>query len=178
MNRRRLHLISCLLVVWAALALPGCAGYSMGKSSGLTVQVKAFENQTLEPRLLTDVNRALRSQLQQDGTYRLVSGGANLVVSGVLLKYTRNGVSYTPADVLLVQDYQLVLTAQVKVTEAATGRVVMEREVSGDTTLRVGSDLSSAERQAAPLIAEVLARRALSLIVDGDWPAASAVKKD
>ena len=40
---------------------------------------------------------------------------------------------------------------------------------TGATTVRVGSDLSSGERQAVPLIADELARRATALIVDGDW---------
>ncbi|MSU40834.1 MAG: hypothetical protein EXS22_11060 [Pedosphaera sp.] len=163
------HILLCSVAA-ALLAFTGCAGYQMGRSSGKTVQVKFFENQTLEPRLLADINRALRQQLQQDGTYRLVSTGGDVVVSGVLKRYTRNGVSYTPTDVLAVQDYQLVLTAQVKVTEAGTGKVLLDREVTGDTTLRVGTDLSSGERQASPLIAETLAGRALSLITNGDWP--------
>jgi len=47
--------------------------------------------------------------------------------------------------------------------------VIMQREVTGFTTVRVGTDLSSGERQGVPLIATELAKQALSLIVDGDW---------
>ena len=39
----------------------------------------------------------------------------------------------------------------------------------GRTTLRVGSDLTSSERQAIPLAAEDLARHVTSLLVDGEW---------
>ncbi len=91
------------------------------------------------------------------------------MITGKLKQFTRNGVSYTPGDVLQVQDYSLVLTAEVVVTERATGKVLLTRELTGTTTLRVGSDLASGERQAAPLIAEDLARRAVALVVDGTW---------
>ena len=39
----------------------------------------------------------------------------------------------------------------------------------GRTTIRVGNDLTSAERQAVPLAAEDLARSITSLLVDGEW---------
>jgi hypothetical protein len=157
------------------LAGIGCAGYRLGPTAGLapgarTVQVLFFENLTKEPRLAEAVNHAFRKRLQQDGTYRLQTASAgDLVVSGKLTKFTRNGVSYTPGDVLVVRDYSLALTAEVVVTERATGKVLLSREITGTTTLRVGNDLASGERQAVPLIAEDIARRAATLIVDGTW---------
>ncbi|MST00767.1 MAG: hypothetical protein EXS29_05600 [Pedosphaera sp.] len=159
----------------AVLASLGCAGYRLGPTGGLsatarTVQVAFFENLTKEPRLVEAVSHAFRKRLQQDGTYRLETAGAgDLVVTGRLKQFTRNGVSYTPGDVLQVQDYSLVLTAEVVVTERATGKVLLTREITGTSTIRVGNDLASGERQAVPLIAEDLARRAATLIVEGTW---------
>lgn len=164
--------IATLLAVFAGL---GCAGYRLGPAGGLsttarTVQVAFFENLTKEPRLVEAVSHAFRKRLQQDGTYKLETAGAgDLVITGKLKQFTRNGISYTPGDVLQVQDYSLVLTAEVVVTERATGKVLLTRELTGATTLRVGRDLASGERQAAPLIAEDLARRAVALVVDGTW---------
>ena len=37
------------------------------------------------------------------------------------------------------------------------------------TLVRVGSDLSSAERQAIPLLADDLAKNVTELLVDGTW---------
>jgi hypothetical protein len=46
---------------------------------------------------------------------------------------------------------------------------LLERSVSGRTTVLIGDDLASAERQAVPLLAADLARNATSLLVDGNW---------
>jgi hypothetical protein len=159
----------------AALVLSGCAGYRLGPTNGLsagarTIQVSPFQNDTLEPRLGEPVTQALRKGLQQDGTYRLnTSGDADIVVTGVVTHFTRSPISYQPNDVVSVQDYALSITAQIKAVERATGKVLLDRAVSGRTTIRVGNDLSSAERQAAPLLAEDLARRATMLLADGAW---------
>ncbi|MBL68408.1 MAG: hypothetical protein CMO74_08165 [Verrucomicrobiales bacterium] len=159
---------------FALLGLTSCAGYKLGPVGGQiagarSVQIKFFNNETLEPRLVAAVNHALRHQLQQEGTFRLESEG-DLVVTGVLESFTRNGVSYKPGDVLAVQDYSLRLNARIKVTERATGQVLLEREVTGDTIVRVGNDFASGQQRAVPLIAEQLAARATSLIADGPWP--------
>ena len=134
------------------------------------VPVVVPDNQTLEPRLVSAVNHSLRKHLQQDGTFRLESAG-DLVVSGVLKNFTRNGVNYKSSDVLAIQDYSLELTAEVIVTDRVTGQVVLKRDVVGNSVVRVGTDFASGQRQAVPLIADQLALRATSLIADGEWPA-------
>ena len=67
------------------------------------------------------------------------------------------------------RDYALGMTAKLTVRDRGTGKILFDREVSGRTTIRSGSDLASAERQAVPMLAEDLARNATSLIVDGNW---------
>jgi len=61
------------------------------------------------------------------------------------------------------------MTAWVQVRDASTGHLVVDQEVSGFSTVRNVADLTSAERQALPLISEDLARNILSLFVDGLW---------
>ena len=92
------------------------------------------------------------------------------MVSGVLKKFTRDGVNYEPGDVLAVRDYSLQLTAQVIVTDRVTGQVVLDREIMSSSVVRVGTDFASRQRQAVPLIADQLALRAISIIADGEWP--------
>ena len=167
--------VICMSAVLLLLGFPvGCAGYRVGPVSGATagartVQVKFFNNKTLEPRLVAAVNHSLRQHLQQDGTFRLENEG-DLVVSGVLKSFTRNGVNFKAGDVQAVQDYNLQLTAQVIVTDRVTGRVVLDREITGVSVVRVGTDFASRQRQAVPLIADQLALRAISVIADGEWP--------
>ena len=165
---------------WLSLSLvsvlTGCVGYQAGPTNGViagarTVRVSFFRNETLEPRLVVAVNRALKRNLQQDGTFELEThGNADLLVTGELTDFLRGGVSYTPGDILTVQDYNLQLTARIKVTDRVTGEVILDRTITGSSIVRVGSDLSAGQRQAVPLIADQLARQATDLIVDGDWP--------
>ena len=171
-----MKLLSLLLVS----VLTGCVGYQAGPTNGViagirTVRVNFFRNETLEPRLVVAVNRALKRNLQQDGTFELEThGNADLLVTGELTDFLRGGVSYTPGDILTVQDYNLQLTARIKVTDRVTGEVILDRIITGSSIVRVGSDLSAGQRQAVPLIADQLARQATDLIVDGDWPEAPA----
>ncbi|MDP7010501.1 MAG: LPS assembly lipoprotein LptE [Verrucomicrobiota bacterium] len=167
-------------VAWALLPMlllggMGCAGYRLGPVNGVaagarSVQVKFFDNQTLEPRLVSAVTHSLRQHLQQDGTFRVESEG-DLVVNGVLKNFTRNGVNYKPSDVLAVRDYSLQLTAEVIVTDRVTGQVVLKRDIVGSSVVRVNTDFASGQRQAVPLIADQIALRATSVIADGTWPA-------
>ena len=160
------------MLLWGS----GCVGYVAGPTNGLpagsrSVRVEFFGNETLEPRLVVAVNRALKRNLQQDGTYTLeTQGEADIVVSGQLTEFLRNGISYTPGDSLVVQDYTMQLTARIKVSDRTSGQVVYEGDVTGKSTVRVGNDLTSSQRQSIPLIADHLARQATSFIVDGQWP--------
>ena len=159
----------------AAASLTGCAGYTVGTTAAFpagqhSIQIGLIQNQTLEPRLIEAVNNALRKRFQQDGTYKLdTRGESDVVLTGVITRFERSVVSFQPADILTVRDYALSLTAKLTVKERGTGKVLFNREVIGRTTVRAGTDLASAERQAVPLLATDLARNATSLIVDGTW---------
>jgi hypothetical protein len=134
------------------------------------VRVDFFKNETFEPRLSEAVCTALRRTLQQDGTYRLnTSGDADIVVQGVITKYQRSGISFQPNDVITPRDFQVIMRAKVTATERRTGRVLMDREVGGRTTIRIGPDLASAEREAVPMLAQDLAWNLTGLLVDGSW---------
>jgi hypothetical protein len=165
----------CCLLLLGGLLWGGCAGYRLGPAGGQiaggrSVQVNSFENQTYEPRLSRAVGTALRRSLQQDGTYRLSTRGeADIVVDGVITGYGRFGISFDPQDVITPRDFQITLVAKVTATERQTGRVLIEQEVGGRTTIRMGPDLASAERQAVPLLADDLARNVTSLLADGTW---------
>ncbi len=165
-------LLACAL---AGSLAAGCAGYHLGPTNGSpagtrSVQVNLFQNQTPEPRLIEAVSSSLRKTLQQDGTFRLdTQGGGDLLVTGVITRFERSGLSFQPTDILTVQDYRLLLTAKITATDRRTGKIVLDREVTGRTTVRVGADLPSAERQAVPLLAADWAKQATALLVEGEW---------
>jgi hypothetical protein len=153
----------------------GCAGYRLGPTNGeiagaKSVRVNLFRNETFEPRLTEPLGTALRRRLQQDGTYRLSTRGASdVIVNGVITKYQRSGISFNRNDIITPRDFQITILAKVTATEPATGRVLLDREIGGRTTIRIGADLTSAERQAVPSLVEDLALNITSLLVDGNW---------
>jgi hypothetical protein len=157
------------------LTLAGCAGYKLGPTNGIpagsrSVKIQTFTNKTREPRVPEYVAISMRKLLQQDGTYRLeTSGRPDIMVSGVITKFSRSGLSYQTNDVLTPQQYTLILAAHVVAVDLNTGKTNVNRDVSGLTYILIGNDQSSAERQAIPLLADSLARNAVSLLTDGTW---------
>ncbi len=164
-----------LLSVLAPL-VGGCAGYRLGPTNGIaagsrSVQVNPFQNKVLdEPRLSEAVTDSLRKRLQQDGTFRLdTHNEGDIVVSGVVARFYRAHLSFQPRDILTPRDYRLTIWADVTARDRTSGKTLLEKRVPGHTTLRVGADLSSSERQAIPLAAEDLARNITALLADGEW---------
>ena len=158
------------LLLWA-----GCAGYQLGPTNGMnagekSVQINPFLNQTLEPRLIEPITLEMRKRVQQDGTYKLATqGDGDLIVNGVITRYDRSPISFQSRDILTVRDYNLTLTARIVAIDRYTGKTNANQIIRGRTTVRVGNDLASAERQAIPLVAADLARRAVAVIADGTW---------
>jgi hypothetical protein len=166
-------------VVLAALLVTsfatGCAGYRLGPTNpeltaGKRIQVNLFQNQTLEPNLPEAIHYALRRQLQQDGSYRLATrSDGDVVVRGIILTYDRAPLAFQPTDVVTVTDFEVRLVVRLTAHERTSGRLLIEREVAGRTSVRVVSDLPSAERQALPLLAADWSRNATSLLTEGSW---------
>jgi hypothetical protein len=159
----------------ALLLAGGCAGYKLGPAGGevsgaRTIQIAPFVNKTLEPRLSDYVMNSLRKNLMQDGTYRIdTHDEGDVILTGVITGYDRREISVQRADVLTVQDYEITLTAQITAKERSSGKILFQHPVTGRTAVRAGTDLTSAERQAIPLLTDDLAKKATSLLVDGTW---------
>lgn len=164
-----------LSALWAAVfLLGGCAGYHLGPVNEQTtgdksVEVLPFNNQTLQPRLGDAVTQALRERLQSDTTYRLANGQGDIVVTGVITSYSRQGLSFLSSDVLTANNYQVGIVAHVIARDSATGKILLDRDVRGSTLVHVGSDLADAERQAMPLLAEDLAQNITQMLAEGLW---------
>lgn len=158
-----------------ALALSGCAGYRLGPSQEVgareqSVFVEVFVNDTIQPRLEDDFTHAVRIGLQREGTYRLGHrSDCDILVQGVIKTYSRQGLSYDPTNPVRVRDYSLVAVVHITADERGTGRRLIDLDVSGQTQVRAESDLTSAERQAMPLLAASVARKVVDLLADGSW---------
>ena len=124
----------------------------------------------MEPRLGDAVTTQLRQEFQRDGTYQLAShNDGDIVVSGAVTRYVRIEVTFSSSDVLTVRDYRLEIRAQVTARDRSTGKVILDQPVTGNTLIRVTNDLTSAERQAMPLLAADLAKNVTVLLTEGAW---------
>jgi hypothetical protein len=170
----RLILISVACVLVLCL-FAGCAGYQLGPvngavAGGKSIEVLPFNNQTLQPRLGDALTQALREELQTDGTFHLTAHDpGDVVVTGVVTSYSRSGVSFLSTDASTPQDYRVDVIAHVTARERASGRLLIDKNVTGQTLVPVTSDLADAERQALPLLAQDLARNITGLLTEGAW---------
>ncbi len=159
----------------ALLGLTGCAGYQLGpvngaEAGGRSVEVFPFDNQTLQPRLGDAVTQSLRERLQADGTFHLCTHGrGDVVVTGKITRFHRDGLSASATDVTTTVNYREGVVAHVVARDSSSGKVVLDKDISGYTLLNVGSDMSSAERQAQPLLADDLARNITIALTEGNW---------
>ncbi len=164
-----------LLPGLAAVALAGCAGYHLGPVNDVaagekTIEVRPFNNQTLQPRLGDALTESVRERLQTDATYRLVTrGGGDVVVTGVIRQYIRQGMGYLSTDVLTPENYRVDVIVHVTARDRLTGKLILDKDVKGHTFVHIGDDLASAERQAMPLLADDLAQNIVELLTEGAW---------
>lgn len=161
-----LGLLSCSLI--------GCAGYQLGPTRGQisgseSVEVRHFQNTTLEPRLSEYLMIPLRRAVQQDGTFHLCTerDSSDYILEGTITKFHRNGVGSYPGEVVVHVDEYVTIQVHVLFRERATGKVVLEQDFEGSTVFPIGMDQTSAERQNIPVAMENLARNIVSILGDG-----------
>ncbi len=163
------------LFLAVATLVAGCASYRVGPvnpaiPAGQSVEVGLFQNATPQPGLSESVNASIRRELQRDGTFELATGGdGDVLLTGNITAYRRSAVSFQPRDILSVRDFEVELITRIRAADRATGRVLLDRELTGRTTIRLGGDLASAERQALPLLANDLAKKTVALLAEGEW---------
>ena len=162
----------CALAIFSA----GCAGYHLGpvnpnvRAGEKTIEVVPFNNQTLQPRLGDAVTQALRERFQTDATYRLATRNpGDVVVTGVITAYSRKAVSFLNTDVITAKNYRITVTAYVIARDRETGKILLEKNVSGYSLTQIGTELAEAERQSLPLLAKDLARSIVEQITEGSW---------
>lgn len=164
----------CIANLAISIVLAGCA-YRVGPTNGMeagsrSIEIPPFANDTQEARLIDPVTSALRRNIQRDGTFALnTSDDADVIVTGRISGYLREELSVQPTDVVTVRDYRLVIAAHVVARDRSSGETLLDRTVTGQTTIRVGADLVTIERQSIPIAADDLAFNITSLLVDGDF---------
>jgi outer membrane lipopolysaccharide assembly protein LptE/RlpB len=156
-----------------AITLAGC-GYHLGEirpttmRSVRTLAVPTFKNNTFESRIEVLFADTLVKKLQQDGTYRIVdTNQADAVVYCVIEKIDRGALRSVQNNVLATSEFRLTVTARYEVVDIGTGRVLMEGQVTGNTSFFSGNDLQTLERQGLSNAAADLAENLTTRLTEG-----------
>ncbi|MGC1481580.1 MAG: LPS assembly lipoprotein LptE [Chthoniobacterales bacterium] len=111
--------------------------------------VQTFKNKTYEPRIEVLMADTLIKQLQQDGTYEIVSDErADAILYCTLEDADRRQARAVRNNVLATQEFALRLTVEYELVDRVTGVVIMAGTVAGDTSFFINRDLQTDERQA------------------------------
>lgn len=142
------------LAAISATVLTGC-GYHLGPAKPAvmrnveTMAVQTFKNKTYEPRIEVLMADTLIKQLQQDGTYRIVSDErADAILYCTLDQIDRRQARAVRNNVLATQEFSLRMSVQYELVDRITGVVIMAGTVNGDTSFFINRDLQTDERQA------------------------------
>lgn len=156
-----------------AITLAGC-GYHLGEirpttmRSVRTLAVPTFKNNTFESRIEVLFADTLVKKLQQDGTYRIVdTNQADAVVYCVIEKIDRGALRSVQNNVLATSEFRLTVLARYEVVDIGTGRVLMEGQVTGNTSFFSGNDLQTLERQGLSNAAADLAENLTTRLTEG-----------
>lgn len=161
------------LLLALATILAGC-GYHLGEirptpmRSVRTLAVPTFKNNTYESRIEVLFADTLVKKLQQDGTYRIVNTGqADAVVYCTIEKIERGSLRAVQNNVYATSEFRLTVLARYEVVDVGTGRILMQGQVSGNTSFFSGNDLQTLERQGLSNAASDLAENLTTRLTEG-----------
>lgn len=156
-----------------AFLVGGCAGYQLGPATPAhlrhvkTIAVPTFANTTLTPRIEALVTGTIIKQMQQDGTFRIVSEDqADAVLKGEIVGVNRSPARSVRGNVLATTEFNLSVAVRYSLV-GRDGKPLSSAGASGSTSFFRSSDVGTDERQALPLAAEELAKQLVSQLSEG-----------
>ena len=150
------------------LILTGCAGYQVGSTLPENVQSVSLSviNQTDEPSIEVAVMKALRAEVQMDGSLQLASPGeADAVLKVTLNGFKLNALAFDRRRGSLAREYRMVIRASSVLYFTDSGEVVLENpELLGESEFPYAADLTTAKLGTLPDASADLARKVVSLV--------------
>lgn len=162
-----------LLAFTVAVLTGGCAHYHLGTSVPpdlRTIAVPMFDNASGQPKAEVWATQAVLAEFRREGTMKIVDReDAALEVVGRVTDCKLDPIRFDHDRPYLGVEYRMILTANVKVVERATGKVMANLgAVEGSVIFRTQGDLPSTKRDALPHAAAMLAKTVVSETI-GAW---------
>jgi hypothetical protein len=160
------------LFALAVLFLNGCAGYKLGStlpSDIRTIYVPTCLNQTDEPLIEINVTRGVVSEIQMDGTLKLVNteAEADAVLEITLLKFWINPVSYASDSASTPNAYRMNIKASFYLRRVRDNVVLVESpSLTGWAEFSMTGDMTTAKSVALRPAAEDLGERIVANVTE------------
>ena len=162
-----------LLLAAGCLLLSGCAGYTLGAHKPVHLShitklaVPTFENLTLEPRLAVLVTNALIKQLQNHGSYQIVSKGeAEAVLQGKISNINRTQFRSDLNNVLRTSQAMATLVCPFTIKDNS-GKVIHTGNAYADSYIILDANLQLSETQLLEDAAQRLANNMADQVSEG-----------
>lgn len=149
---------------------PGCASYQLGSmlpADIRTVYMPTCVNKTTEPLIEQDVTSSILSQIQMDGSLRVVSKEmADTILDVTLTKFWLDPVAYVSGDSSTANQYRMNIRASFVLRRRADNSVVAESPgITGWYEFDFAGDMTSSKNIALRPAADDLGRRIVNGIV-------------
>jgi hypothetical protein len=159
------------LVLLAALALTGCAGYKLGSMLPpeiQTVNVPTFSNKTKEPLIEGPCTQAVIEEFQKDGSLRVVrSDQSDAILTVAVTSFDLNPLGYRRDIQNAANQYRLIITASLIMERRSDHKILAQNpRVKGEAVFDLTGDLTSAKSRILPLAAKDLAHQIVEKVVE------------
>jgi outer membrane lipopolysaccharide assembly protein LptE/RlpB len=163
----RTTLLFLLLLALCSL-LPGCGYRPIARDSesrfgeGKTVSIPLFANKTYRPNLENILLNNLVDEFSRRRGLRIVEKEASdYTLSGDLLSYDKNAVSYTGKDI--VKEYTAVMSLTATLRKNSTQRIVWRGTLSWSQDFPASSDIAFQQNSEDAAVQEICRRLAQQL---------------
>lgn len=151
--------------------LAGCASYQMGAPSALpysSIEVASPRNESTLPQIEAPLSVALRQAIQESQSLRLDSNGGSAVLEITVLEAKRDIAAALAEDVGRARKFELTLNLALSLRKPGAGDEYFFRDRLFSVTQDIYTDSGqiTAEYQATPEIARVIAVRATEILED------------
>jgi len=156
-----------LLLAPVCLLLTGCAGYTLGGQKPAHLRnvtklaIPTFENLTLEPRLGVLVTNAVIKQIQNHGSYQIVSRNeADAVLEGKIMNISRSQFRSDRNNILRTSQILATLNCSYTIRDNGTDQILHNGGASADSYIILDANLQLSETQ---LLEDASQRLAMTL---------------
>lgn len=158
-------LLACLL------ALVGGCGYHplnstvMGSGTAVkSVYIPVFVNRSFRPNLEAILANSITDQFAlRRGEWRIAGGGAEYILSGVILSYERTPVAYTRQDT--VAEYRSTITTEITLKRNGAENALFKRRFSLFQHFPASTDISILQSGEDAAIQQICTRMAENIYV-------------